>query len=91
VTSNDLSFWFLGEEVFPLTIRAIRAIVNSRGEDMKRSELVRKLRKDGWIITHGGKHSLANHPTKRGKIPIPNGNTIKDTTAKGIMRSAGLI
>jgi len=57
---------------------------------MKRSELVRKLRKDGWIITPGGKHGLANHPTKRGKIPIPNGSIIKDTTAKGIMRSAGL-
>jgi len=58
---------------------------------MKRSELVRKLRKDGWIITPGGKHGMALHPTKPGKIPVPNGSNIKDTTAKGILKDAGLL
>jgi len=57
---------------------------------MKRSELVRKLKKDGWVIKPGGKHCLATHPTKRGKIPVPNGSTIKDTTANGILKDAGL-
>jgi len=57
---------------------------------MKRSELVRKLKKDGWVINPGGKHSLATHPTKQGKIPVPNGSKIKDTTAKGILKDAGL-
>jgi len=57
---------------------------------MKRTELVRKLKKDGWIISPGGKHGMATHPTKYGKIPIPNGSIIKDTTAKGILKDAGV-
>jgi len=58
---------------------------------MKRSELVRKLRKDGWVISPGGKHGLATHPTKPGKIPVPNGSTIKDTTAKAILKDAKIL
>jgi len=57
---------------------------------MKRSVVVRKLKKDGWIITPGGKHGLATHPIKPGKIPIPNGSKIKDTTGKRILKDAGL-
>ena len=57
---------------------------------MKRSELVRKLKKDGWVITPGGKHGMAKHPTKPGKIPIPHGSTIKEATAKGILKDAGI-
>jgi len=57
---------------------------------MKRTELVRKLRKGGWIITPGGKHGLALHPLKPGKIPVPNGSIIKDTTARAILKAAGL-
>jgi len=48
------------------------------------------LKKDGWIISPGGKHSIAQHPTKPGKIPIPNGSTIKYYTAMGILKAAGL-
>jgi len=58
---------------------------------MKRSELVRKLRKDGWVISPGGKHGLATHPIKPGKIPVPNGSTIKDTTAKAILKDAKIL
>ncbi|MCL2426595.1 MAG: type II toxin-antitoxin system HicA family toxin [Oscillospiraceae bacterium] len=57
---------------------------------MKRSELVRKLIKDGWTISPGGKHGLATHPKKPGKIPIPNGSTINEFTAKGILKNAGI-
>jgi len=73
-----------------LTIRVIRVIVGSRGEEVKRTELVRKLNKGGWTITPGGKHGMATHPTKPGKIPIPNGSVIKDTTAMGILKAAGV-
>jgi len=62
----------------------------SRGEEVQRTELVRKLKKDGWTITPGGKHSMAQHPTKPGKIPIPNGSKINEYTARGILRDAGL-
>jgi predicted RNA binding protein YcfA (HicA-like mRNA interferase family) len=58
---------------------------------MKRSELVRKLKKGGWTIIPGGKHGMATHPIKVGKIPVPNGSNIKETTARGILRAAGLI
>ena len=57
---------------------------------MQRTEVIRKLKKDGWIIKPGGKHGLAEHPTKPGKLLIPNGSKIKDTTARGILRAAGL-
>jgi len=62
-----------------------------KGIQMKRSELVRKLKKDGWIITPGGKHGIALHPIKSGKIPVPNGSSIKETTARGILKDAGLL
>jgi len=58
---------------------------------VQRSELVRQLKKDGWVIKPGGKHGMAEHPHKPGKIPIPNGSQINDYTAKGILRSAGLL
>jgi len=74
-----------------LTIRVIRVMLYSGGEEVQRTELVRKLKKDGWNIAPGGKHGMATHPTKPGKIPIPNGSAIKDTTARGILKAAGLI
>lgn len=58
---------------------------------MKRTELIRKLRKGGWKVSAGGKHGMAKHPTKPGKIPIPHGSEINDYTAKSILRSAGLL
>ncbi|MDR2167242.1 MAG: type II toxin-antitoxin system HicA family toxin [Clostridiales bacterium] len=57
---------------------------------MKRTELVRRLRKGGYKIVKGGKHGMAVHPDKPGKIPIPHSSIINDFTAKGILRDAGL-
>ena len=56
----------------------------------QRTEVVRRLKKDGWVIKPGGKHGMAEHPTKPGKIPIPNGSKIKEYTARGIYKAAGL-
>jgi len=58
---------------------------------VQRTELIRRLRKDGWTIRPGGKHSMAEHPSKPGKIPIPNGSQINDYTARGILKAAGLL
>ena len=57
---------------------------------MQRTELVRKLKKGGWKIEPGGKHGMATHPTKPGKIPVPNGSKIDEYTARGILKAAGL-
>ena len=58
---------------------------------MKKQDIVNKLRKAGWEITHGGKHDMAKHPDKNIKIPIPRGKEINEYTAKGILGDAGLL
>ncbi|MDR1687750.1 MAG: type II toxin-antitoxin system HicA family toxin [Clostridiales bacterium] len=58
---------------------------------MQRTELERKLKQNGWVIKPGGKHKKARHPDKPGvMITIPNGSQIKETTANGILKDAGL-
>ena len=58
---------------------------------MKRSELIRKLRRSGYIIKPGGKHGKAIHPENPAKaIPVPNGSMINDYTAKAILKEAGV-
>jgi predicted RNA binding protein YcfA (HicA-like mRNA interferase family) len=57
---------------------------------MTKLELEQKLRKAGWVITHGKAHDQATNPTKPGvKIPIPrHAGDIPTGTAKAILRSA---
>lgn len=58
---------------------------------MKRREIVRLLKKAGWVITPGGNHDMATHPEKPGlKIPIPRHNEVNEHTARGILEDAGL-
>ena len=57
---------------------------------MQRRTLVRLLKKGGWNIQPGGKHGIAVHDTKPGKIPVPNGSQVNDYTAKEIIKKAGL-
>ena len=73
-----------------LTIRVIRVILFSRGEGMQRTLLIKKLMKGGYKIMKGGKHGMAKHPDRPGKIPIPHGSQINDFTAKKILKDAGL-
>ena len=59
---------------------------------MQRTELERRLRKGGWIIVSGGKHNKAYHPSNPKKwITVPRGSQVKDTTAKRILRDAGML
>lgn len=58
---------------------------------MKRRDIDSALAKAGWIIEAGGNHDLATHPQKPGiKIPIPRHREIKEITAKGILKDAGI-
>ena len=59
---------------------------------MTKLELEKKLRKAGWIITHGKAHDQVTNPAKPGiKIPIPrHAGDIPTWTAKAILRSAGI-
>ena len=58
---------------------------------MQRTELERMLKKAGWVIKPGAKHQKARHPDKPGVIiTVPNGSKVKDTTANGILKDAGL-
>jgi len=59
---------------------------------MTKLELERKLRKAGWVISHGKAHDMAIHPQKPGvKIPIPrHSGDIPKGTAKSILKDAGL-
>jgi len=58
---------------------------------MQRTELIRRLKRGGWVVKPGGEHGIAIHPQKSGKIPVPNGSQINDYTAKGILKDAGLV
>ena len=54
---------------------------------MKYNELVRALRRAGWVITHGGNHDIAKNPQKPGvKIPIPRHKEINENLAKMILK-----
>ena len=58
---------------------------------MQRTELERRLRKGGWSIYSGGKHNYAKRPDRPGvRIQIPRGSIVKDPTANGILKDAGL-
>jgi len=40
---------------------------------MKSSELIRILKKDGWmVIRQTGSHMMLTHPVKKGRIVCPN-------------------
>ncbi len=59
---------------------------------MKRRDIDKALLKAGWTITPGGNHDIAKHPQKPNvRIPLPRHKEIKETTAKSILRDAGLI
>jgi predicted RNA binding protein YcfA (HicA-like mRNA interferase family) len=60
---------------------------------MTKTELERKLKKAGWVITHGkAQHDQATNPVKPGiKIPIPrHAGDIPKGTEKAILKEAGI-
>lgn len=59
---------------------------------MTKIELEKKLRKAGWIITHGKAHDQATSVEKPGvKIPIPrHAGDIPKGTLQAILKEAGI-
>ena len=50
------------------------------------------LKDDGWyIVSQNGSHIQFEHPTKKGKVTVPNHNgDIRKGTLNSIMKQAGL-
>lgn len=59
---------------------------------MTARELEKSLTKDGWYpVAQVGSHKQFKHPTKPGKITIPqHGGDINTKTASSILKQAGL-
>jgi predicted RNA binding protein YcfA (HicA-like mRNA interferase family) len=59
---------------------------------MKFREIEKILKQNGWeLIDIKGSHYQYKHPTKPGKVTIPNHNKdIKPLTLKSILKQAGL-
>lgn len=56
-------------------------------------EILKALRKDGWYTIHQeGFHISLKHPTKPGKVTVPNHNNgdLKPGTLNSIYKQAGL-
>ena len=75
-----------------MTYVILRDIIYTRGEAMKKKDIVRKTEKAGWTLIHGAKHdAFINEQARPGfKIPIPRSVDIDEYTARGILRDAGL-
>jgi len=59
---------------------------------MTARELEKSLIKDGWYpVAQVGSHKQFKHPTKQGKITIPqHGGDVNIKTANSILKQAGL-
>jgi predicted RNA binding protein YcfA (HicA-like mRNA interferase family) len=60
---------------------------------MKSSELIRILKKDGWIvIRQKGSHMIMQHPIKSNQLTVPNHGSLEVGTglANKILKDAGL-
>lgn len=70
----------------------MRVIIYTGGEEMTAKEIIKQLKKDGWIEVHcKGSHKQFVHPTKSGKVTVPYHNgDLKLKTAKSILNQAGL-
>lgn len=55
-------------------------------------KILKILKKDGWyIIDQKGSHVQMKHPTKKGKVTVPNhGGDIPTKTEQSIYKQAGL-
>ena len=59
----------------------------------KVSELLKRLKKDGWFIhRHGKKHDLYRHSEKEGELVIPRHRSkeLANGTLNSILKKAGL-
>ncbi len=73
-------------------MRIIRVIIYTKGEEMTAKEILKRLKKDGWVEkSQKGSHRHFVHPTKSGKITVPiHGGDLKPKVADSILKQAGL-
>jgi len=59
---------------------------------MTPKKVMKDLKKDGWYITgQEGSHKHFEHPTKKGKVTVPDHNgDLKPKTLNSILKQAGL-
>lgn len=59
---------------------------------MKSSELIQKLKDDGWYwVATKGSHHQFKHPTKSGRVTIPHPKKdLPQGTIRSILKQAGL-
>lgn len=61
---------------------------------MKVKEIISLIKKDGWYqVTQKGSHKQFKHPTKLGRVTVPDHGQSKDLskgTENSILRQAGL-
>lgn len=80
-------------KTFILTIRIMRIIICIERKDaMKFREVEKQIIADGWYhVKQKGSHHQYRHPTKPGKVTIPeHPGDIHIDTVKSIFRQAGL-
>lgn len=64
-------------------------IIVSRGEDMKRKDLIKRFADAGWWLARaGGSHDIYTNGTQ--SEPIPRHREISETLAKAIIKRQGL-
>ena len=70
----------------------MRVIIISGGEEMRFREIEKIILKDGWYFkTAKGSHNQYKHPTKPGKVTIPNhSGDLDKKTVDSILKQAGL-
>ena len=67
-------------------------LMSERRNPMKFREVEKILLKDGWYqVKQKGSHHQYKHPTKPGKVTIPeHGGDLNIDTVKSIMKQAGI-
>ncbi len=74
-------------------MRIMRIIIKKKGrKEMKFREVEDMILKDGWYqVKQKGSHHQYKHPTKPGKVTIPeHGGDLNLDTVKSIMKQAGI-
>jgi predicted RNA binding protein YcfA (HicA-like mRNA interferase family) len=54
-----------------------------------RSKIIVRLRRDGWIVRHGGAHDVFKHPSRPGRIVVPRHRILSTGVARVIAKQAG--
>jgi predicted RNA binding protein YcfA (HicA-like mRNA interferase family) len=52
-------------------------------------KVVERLKQEGWIEEHGGKHDKFKHPRRAGRIIVPRHRTLSGGVARQIAEAAG--